>query len=141
MDDFDAVWERLTRQERDTHDVKRTSYTGRLDPLANYRITSAILALWLDAAGFPDAAEFVRSRRGLAAMLTRLAEKLQRFLVLTASDDDYGEPVEDAAIDQSVIAKLVAIEYRRMESGSAKTNRVKIEQRLEEMENSGHDQP
>ncbi len=101
------------------HDNKRKRYTGGLDPLLNYQTCSEWIARLLDQQ-FPEAAEFVRSRGALFAMVARQGEKFQRLITMIGAEDffDSGqgedESFRDTTIDLSVIANLIEIDSWRL---------------------------
>lgn len=92
--DFDKSYRQLCEKEIEIHDKKKAAYTGGGDPLANYQAAA-------DFAGIHVA----------LVMLSRMQEKMYRLkLVAEGAVSNDGDTVEDACLDISVIAKLLAIE-------------------------------
>ncbi len=101
------------------HDNKRKRYTGAADPLENYLMCSEWIARIL-MQQYPDAAEFVRSRGAMFAMIARHGEKFQRLVTMVGQDDfldpdqGEGEGISDTLMDISIIAFLEEIEAWRL---------------------------
>jgi hypothetical protein len=116
---FEDRFEGLIGQMTDLHDNKRKRYTGAADPLENYLMCSEWIARIL-MQQFPEAAEFVRSRGALFAMIARHGEKFQRLVTMVGQDDfidpnqGEGEGISDTLMDISIIAFLEEIESWRL---------------------------
>lgn len=111
------------------HDNKRKRYTGGLDPLLNYLTCSEWIARMLEQQ-FPEAAEFVRSRGALFAMVARQGEKFQRLITMIGAEDfldskqGEDESFKDTAIDVAVISQLIEIDSWRLRMMAASEDEI-----------------
>lgn len=116
---FEERFEGLIGKMTALHDNKRKRYTGAADPLENYLMCSEWIARILMQQN-PDAAEFVRSRGAIFAMIARQGEKFQRLVTMVGQDDfldpdqGEGEGISDTLMDISIISFLIEIEAWRL---------------------------
>ena len=95
---FEQRFKELIDQEQVIHDAKRNDYTGKQDPLANYRFASALVGLSVEQ-----------------GMLQRVAEKIFRLSVLLGGEGQEqqvkDESIVDTCLDIAIISKLIAIAW------------------------------
>lgn len=117
---FDEMWDKLCKQENDTHEAKRHRYTGGRDPLENYLKTGEVITI--ATAGHSD-------RGALPAMLGRLMEKVNRAATMVGQEDffdvnqgeEMNESLSDSFIDLVIISRLCNIEVRRLMARQVQT--------------------
>ncbi len=119
VDAFEERFQGLIGDMTALHDNKRKRYTGAADPLENYLMCSEWIARIL-MQQYPDAAEFVRSRGAMFAMIARHGEKFQRLVTMVGQEDftdptqGEGEGIRDTLMDIAIIAFLEEIEAWRL---------------------------